>query len=88
MDGALSHDSAKGYTGPETTWANEVNFVMDREWRKMEDKTNIQLGCVGVGVARYAIGIFPTQQCTFILGKILTTEGQGKRSKCHNTNPL
>ena len=29
MIGVLGHDSAlKGYTGLETTWANEMNFVM------------------------------------------------------------
>ena len=30
MIGVLGHDSAlKGYTGPGTTWANEMNFVMN-----------------------------------------------------------
>ena len=29
MNGVLSHDSAMyGYTGPRTTWANEMNFVL------------------------------------------------------------
>ena len=29
MNDALSHDSAlQGYTGPGTTWANEIIFVM------------------------------------------------------------
>ena len=29
MNSVLDHDSAlKGYTGPRTTWANEMNFVM------------------------------------------------------------
>ena len=28
MNGVLGHDSALlGYTGPQTTWANEMNFV-------------------------------------------------------------
>ena len=30
MIGVLGHDSAlQGYTGPGTTWANEMNFVMN-----------------------------------------------------------
>ena len=30
MNGSLDHDSAlKGYTGPGTILANEINFVMD-----------------------------------------------------------
>ena len=30
MNGALGHDSALyGYTGPGTTWAHEMNFVMN-----------------------------------------------------------
>ena len=30
MIGFLGHDSAlKGKTGPETTWANEMNFVLN-----------------------------------------------------------
>ena len=30
MIGVLGHDSAlKGYTEPETTWASEMNFVMN-----------------------------------------------------------
>ena len=30
MNGALGHDSAlQGYTGPGTTWADEMNFVMN-----------------------------------------------------------
>ena len=30
MTGVLGHDSAlSGYTGPRTTWANEMNFVMN-----------------------------------------------------------
>ena len=31
MNGALGHNSALyGYTGPETTWANEMDFVINR----------------------------------------------------------
>ena len=30
MNGVLGHDSAlKGYTGPGTTWANEMNFMVN-----------------------------------------------------------
>ena len=30
MIGVLGHDSAlQGYAGPETTWANKMNFVMN-----------------------------------------------------------
>ena len=30
MNGVLDHDSAlKGYTGPGTTWANEMTFAMN-----------------------------------------------------------
>ena len=30
MNGVLGHDSAlSGYTGPGTTWANEMNFGME-----------------------------------------------------------
>ena len=28
MNGILGHDSAQGYTGLETTWANEMNSAM------------------------------------------------------------
>ena len=31
MNSVLGHDSVlQGYTGPETIWANEINFVMNR----------------------------------------------------------
>ena len=30
MNGVLGHDSVlQGYTGPDTTWANEMNSVMN-----------------------------------------------------------
>ena len=30
MNGVLSHNSVlKGYTGPGTTWANDMNFIMN-----------------------------------------------------------
>ena len=31
MNDVLGHDSAlQGYIGPETTWANEMNFIMNQ----------------------------------------------------------
>ena len=29
MIGVLDHDSALSYTGPGSTWSNEMNFVMN-----------------------------------------------------------
>ena len=32
MNGALDHDCALyGYTGPRTTWANGMNFIMNHD---------------------------------------------------------
>ena len=43
MNGALGHESAlQGWTGPGTTWANEINFVMNNalgtDWTKKGNK--------------------------------------------------